>query len=177
MAAGTYFIAGGGFKVCGSAILNAPNVMIYNTNDQVGATVYRALGQVLLNTSGSVTLGPQTTGTYAGMTIFQNRSLVKNTSDVCDKKAKDMSTYGQANPDWDIGFASMGSSGVNGSLGSVTGTIYAANDRALFTDQVSGTSKIAVLTGCIYVNGATSTFDFDTSKLYGNGLAFLSQSG
>jgi hypothetical protein len=172
MAAGTYIIAGGGFKVCGSAILNAPNVMIYNTNDQVGATVYKALDQVLLNTSGAVTLGAQTTGTYAGMTIFQNRSLVKNTTDSCDSKAQDTKV-----DDWDIGFASMGATGANGSLGSVTGTIYAANDRALFTDMVSGTSKIAVLTGCIYVNGATSTFDFDTSKLYGNGLTFLSQSG
>ena len=71
----------------------------------------------------------------------------------------------------------MASSGANGALGSVTGTIYAANDHALFTDKVSGTSNLAVMTGCIYIDGSTSTFKFDTSGLYGNGLTFLSQSG
>jgi hypothetical protein len=43
----------------------------------------------------------------------------------------------------------LASTGANGALASVTGTIYAANN----------------------------TFDFDSSGLYGNGLAFLSQSG
>ena len=57
MSAGTYIMAGGGFRVCGASTLSAPNVMIYNTNDQVGATVYQAIDQVLLNTTGSVTLG------------------------------------------------------------------------------------------------------------------------
>jgi hypothetical protein len=71
----------------------------------------------------------------------------------------------------------MASSGANGPLGSVTGTIYAAHDRALFTDKVSGTAKLAVMTGCIYIDGSTSTFDFDAANLYGNGLTFLSQSG
>jgi len=33
------------------------------------------------------------------------------------------------------------------------------------------------MTGCIYVDGATSTFNFDSAGLYGNGLTFLSQSG
>ena len=67
--------------------------------------------------------------------------------------------------------------GANGPLGSVTGTVYAAQDRALFTDKVSGTSKLAIMTGCIYVDGSTSTFNFDRTGLYGNGLTFLSQSG
>ena len=50
-------------------------------------------------------------------------------------------------------------------------------EHALFTDKVSGTSNLAVMTGCIYIDGSTSTFKFDTSGLYGNGLTFLSQSG
>src|SRR5262249_38681707 len=124
-----------------------------------------------------VTLGAQTTGTYAGMTIFQNRSLVKNTTDDCDHKSQPGANATEGNPDWDIGLAAMASTGANGPLGSVTGTIYAANDRPLFADEVSGTAEVAVMTGCIYVDGSTSTFDFDATKVYGNGLTFLSQSG
>ena len=106
------------------------------------------------------------------MTIFQNRSLVYDTNaNSCDSKAQDSQI-----DEWDIGFASMASSGANGALGSVSGTIYAANDRALFVDAVSGTANLAVMTGCIYIDGSTSTFNFDTSGLYGNGLTFPSQS-
>jgi hypothetical protein len=145
--------------------------MIYNTNDQVGATVYQAMDQVLLNTTGSVTLGPQDSGQYAGMTIFQNRALVLNPN-TCDSKSNN-----DRIEQWDIGFASMASTGANGPLGSVSGTIYAANDRALFVDLVSGTANLAVMTGCIYIDGATSTFDFQSTGLYGNGITFVNQSG
>jgi hypothetical protein len=72
----TFIIAGGGFRVCGAANLHAPHVMLYNTNDQVGVTVYDAIDQILLNTNRTVTLGRQTTGTYAGMTIFQDRTFL-----------------------------------------------------------------------------------------------------
>src|SRR5262249_23141511 len=101
-----------------------------------------------------------------------NRSLVLDGAKDCDTKAQDTQ---QA--EWDIGLVSMASPGASGALSSVTGTIYAANDRALFTDKVSGTSTLAVMTGCIYIDGSTSTFNFDSSKLYGNGLTFLTQSG
>jgi hypothetical protein len=70
-----------------------------------------------------------------------------------------------------------GDHGANGLLGSVSGTIYAAHEHAMFTDFVSGTANLAVLTGCICVEGSTSTFNFDGAGLYGNGLTFISQSG
>ena len=72
--------------------------------------------------------------------------------------------------------SSMGSSGANGALGSVSGTIYAPDDGALFADAVSGTATLAVITGCIYIDGSTSTFDFSPDQLYGNGVTLLSQS-
>ena len=73
----------------------------------------------------------------------------------------------------------MASSGANGALAtSVTGTIYAPNDHALFTDKVSGTwapgrdDRLR-----LHRRASTGAFNFDASGLYGNGLTFLRQSG
>src|SRR5262249_52714220 len=68
LTSGTYIMAGGGFRVCRAAKLTAPNVTIYNTNDDAGGS---PLDQVQINTIGSVTLGPQLTGLYQGLTIYQ----------------------------------------------------------------------------------------------------------
>jgi hypothetical protein len=64
LATGTYVMAGGGFFVCGGATVNAPNVLIFNTSDTISGTTYAALDQIQVDTSGSVTLGAQTTGLY-----------------------------------------------------------------------------------------------------------------
>ena len=44
----------------------------------------------------------------------------------------------------------------NGELGSISGTIYAPHQYAIFgdDDNVSGRANLAVLTGCIRINGA-----------------------
>jgi sorbitol-specific phosphotransferase system component IIA len=80
MEQGQYIMAGGGFHVCGSMSLDAPNVLIYNTNDPSSpATTYGKVGQVEINTTGTVTLGPQTLDQdplYAGFTIFGDRGQV-----------------------------------------------------------------------------------------------------
>ena len=47
------------------------------------------------------------------------------------------------------------------------GTIYAPAQDALFADQISGTANLAVITGCIFIDGATSTFEFNPSELFG----------
>ena len=62
LATGTYISAGGGFRVCGLASLSAPNVLIYDTKDPTTTTGYGAFDQVLLNTNGNVSLGPQVVG-------------------------------------------------------------------------------------------------------------------
>ena len=46
----------------------------------------------------------------------------------------------------------MASTGTNGALGSVSGTIYAPKARSLF-DDVSGTGNIALMTACILIDG------------------------
>jgi hypothetical protein len=77
---GEYIMAGGGFHVCGNMALDAPEVLIYNTNDPSSpGTTYGKVGQIEINTTGTVTLGPQTKDEdplYAGFTIFGDRAQV-----------------------------------------------------------------------------------------------------
>ena len=135
------------------------------TIDEMTVTGNGALGQIDLDTSGTVRLGPMTTGDYAGMTIFRDRPH-SDPNDACDGKS--------GNPnEWDIAFQSMGSAGpISGALGSVSGTIYASAFQSDFGHSVSGVANLAIITSCIYINGATSTFNFipgPGSKLFGIG--------
>jgi hypothetical protein len=159
---GTYIMAGGGFFVCGSANLSAPQVMIYNTADPTVGTGAGALAQISLFTLGSVNLGPPLTGLYEGLTIFQDHQHEFDAADSCNTK----STAGSST--WDVALVAMASTGANGSLGSVSGSIYAHDstntpNRDDFGDEVSGTTTMAVMTDCIFIDGANSTFNFATS--------------
>jgi Tfp pilus assembly protein PilX len=177
MAAGTYIIAGGGLRVCGSSTLSAPNVMIYNTNDPTQSTGNGALDQIELDTTGSVSLGPQLSGVYQGLTIYQNSSLALDTADSCDSRDNvSVPNQTQINK-YDIALISMASSGTNGALGSISGSLYAPANRAVFADEVSGTANLAVLTSCIVINGSNSTFAFDPAGLFGTGWDIGPQSG
>jgi hypothetical protein len=178
LTAGTYVMAGGGFHVCGLSVLSAPDVMIYNTQDPTNTSRYGAIDQVELNTTGSVTLGAQDSGLYKGLTIFQDGNLEVardryGSNDTCDTKSKSADTT-PPNPgdvtEWDIALVSMASSGAGGALGSVSGTIYAPSNRAMFADSVSGTADLAVLSGCIFIDGSTSTFAFTPDKHFGVGV-------
>jgi hypothetical protein len=179
MAPGTYIMAGGGFFVCGSSTLSAPNVMIYNTQDPTNTAGSGAFDQIELNTTGSVALGPQTTGSYRGLTIFQDPALILTASTVtCDSKMNYSGTPSQSYiSQWDIALVSMASTGSNGALGSVSGTIYAPANRSVFGDAVSGTANLAVLTSCMVIGGVSSTFNFQDSGLFGVGLGNVSQWG
>jgi hypothetical protein len=161
LAPGTYVMAGGGFRVCGSSTLTAPNVTIYNTRDPEHMSGSGAIDQVEIDTSGGVTLGPPTSGPYTGLTIFQDGALTVADNN-CDPKSKDSSV-------WDVALLDMASSGPNGQLGSISGTIYAPHKHAMFADSVSGRANLAVFSGCIYVNGGNSTFDYKASGLFGVG--------
>jgi hypothetical protein len=176
MAAGTYIIAGGGFRVCGASNLSAPNVLIYNTQDPSShaAGTAGALDQFELNTTGSVSLGPQTSGAYKGLTIAQDPSLALDTADDCNSR-DNVSTPNQTQINkYDIALISMASIGgaspptPSGALGSISGSLYAPANRSVFADEVSGTGNLAVLTSCIVINGSNSTFAFNPSGLFGS---------
>ncbi len=131
---GTYIMAGGGFRVCGASALSAPNVMIYNTQDPTSPTGNGALDQIELNATGSVNLGPQTSGVYQGLTLYQDPSLALAAAQTCDSR-NNVTTPAQAQINsYDIALMSMGSSGAGGALGSISGSVYAPANRADFVD-------------------------------------------
>ncbi len=155
---GVYIMAGGGFSVCGAGSVSAAKgVLIYNTNDPTQPTGNGALGQVNINTSGNVHLGPMTDGIYAGLTIFQDRALTLVPGTACNGKTGNPSQ-------WDIALQSAAPLPTSGELGSISGTIYAPHLRADFGDSMSGTANLAVVTSCIYINGANSTFNFNPTN-------------
>jgi sugar lactone lactonase YvrE len=69
--AGTYIIEGGGLTVTGNASINGSGVMIYNGGSSYpggGGT----FGGITLSGNGSFNLSAQTSGTYAGVLVFQS---------------------------------------------------------------------------------------------------------
>ena len=161
LAAGTYIMAGGGFSVCGSSTLSAPDVLIYNTQNATNTAGAGAIDQVKLNTTGSVSLGAQATGRYAGLTIFEDRTLsVAGSASKCDAKSKNVDLT-------DIAFVSTATTGANGKLGSISGTIYAPGLRAMYSDYMGGIANIALMASCISIDGTDSTYDFQDAGLFG----------
>jgi Flp pilus assembly protein TadG len=61
---GVYYINGGGINMSGSSSLSGSGVFIYNTGG----------GAINLSGTGSISLNPMSTGSYAGITVFQDRS-------------------------------------------------------------------------------------------------------
>lgn len=108
LAAGTYIMAGGGFWVCGTSSLSAPDVMVYNTENPPNKTTKDGrLARVVINTKGTVDFGPQNGGQYEGLTVFQNPALsLKSTGGIKDSKCG--STKAE---DADIAFRSLGPNG------------------------------------------------------------------
>ena len=177
LAPGTYIMAGGGFFLCGSSSLSAPNVTIYNTQDPSNLTGAGAIDQILLDTTGSVSLGPQTDGPYQGLVMFQDPTLAVAANVACDQKSSYNTAPSQTQiNEYDIALMDMASSGANGPLGSISGTIYSPAPRADFADGVSGRANLAVISSCILIDGGSSIFDFHQDGLFGVGFN-LSQSG
>jgi hypothetical protein len=74
-AGGIYFINGGGFKSTGASITmdttTSGGVMLYN---EPASTANTELIQITGNASGTVKLSPLTTGPYAGIVLWQDRT-------------------------------------------------------------------------------------------------------
>jgi len=67
MAPGVYYMDGGGFSFTGQGGMSASGVMIYNAPQSTS-------DKITINGSGSITLTPPTSGTYTGISIFQDRA-------------------------------------------------------------------------------------------------------
>ena len=61
---GMYYINGGGINLTGSSGITGNGVFIYNTGS----------GAINLSGTGTISLNPMTSGTYQGITVFQDRS-------------------------------------------------------------------------------------------------------
>ena len=61
---GVYYINGGGINMSGSSSISGNGVFIYNTGG----------GAINLSGTGNISLNPMSSGTYAGITVFQDRS-------------------------------------------------------------------------------------------------------
>ena len=89
---GTYYIKNGDLSMTGNSTLTGNGVTIY------------AERQISMTGNGAITLSPPTTGTYTGLTIFQDRTATNQT----------ISLTGNANTN-------------------ITGTVYAANNTVSLT--------------------------------------------
>ncbi|MHC5544727.1 hypothetical protein ACYOEI_41370, partial [Singulisphaera rosea] len=69
---GIYIIAGGGFTVAGSASVSGTGVTIYNTNAAFPGSG-GAYGAFTVSGSGTVSLTSPSSGSYAGVLLFQDR--------------------------------------------------------------------------------------------------------
>ena len=76
MNSGIYIIEGGGFSISGDASVSGTGVTIVNAGSKY-PTTGGTYGSISLSGSGSYNLTPPTTGTYAGIVIFQPRDNTK----------------------------------------------------------------------------------------------------
>jgi hypothetical protein len=72
MSPGIYIIAGGGFSVANSASVTGNGVVIYNAGSNFPNSG-GSFGGISLGSSGTINLSAPTSGTYAGILIFQSR--------------------------------------------------------------------------------------------------------
>ncbi len=74
---GTYIIEGGGLSVSGNGSISGSGVLIVNAGSNYANGPGGAYGSISLSGNGSYKLTPMTTGTYAGIVIFQTRDNSK----------------------------------------------------------------------------------------------------
>jgi hypothetical protein len=106
MAPGIYYMDGGGFSFAGNGALNAQGVMIVNAPQSANDTIS-------INGNGAVNLSPITTGIYAGISLWQQRTST-NTIQVTGNGGQTITgTFYTAH-----GTLSVGGNGTNNVIGS-----------------------------------------------------------
>jgi Bacterial Ig-like domain (group 3)/Right handed beta helix region len=73
---GVFIIEGGGFSISGNASVSGTGVTVFNAGSKY-PTTGGTYGSISLSGNGSYNLTPPTSGTYAGMVIFQSRDNTK----------------------------------------------------------------------------------------------------
>jgi len=114
---GIYYLDGG-LDLSGQASISGTGVMIYATN-----------GSITLTGQGSVSLSPSTTGTYQGVSIFQDRS---SSADISIKGNGNLSITGLFyTPSADVTLVGNGGVDASGNPSDVIGSEFIANNLTL----------------------------------------------
>ena len=79
LSSGVYIVEGGGFSVSGNATVTGSGVMIVNVGGNYPSSG-GSYGGISLSGNGSYSLSPQSSGTYAGIVIFQPKDNTKGLS-------------------------------------------------------------------------------------------------
>jgi hypothetical protein len=116
---GIYYMEGGGFSATGNVSVTGSGVMIYNAPNSSSDTI-NLTGNTVLN------LSPMTSGTYAGITIFQARAST----------------------------AAVSLTGNSGSK--ITGTIYAAGAAVDLTGNTNTQIGSQYITSSLDITGNSS---------------------
>jgi hypothetical protein len=131
-APGIYYLKGGGLVMSGgSSSFTANGVMFYNAPGSNGTT-----GNITVSGGGSVVQSPPTTGTWAGMSIFQDRTTTPT-------------------------LTLSGGSGWN-----FTGTVYAAKAHVDVSGGSGATMGSQYVTDTLTLSGSSTFNDIDPSKGY-----------
>jgi Flp pilus assembly protein TadG len=135
MASGLYYIQGGSFTVANGATLTGSGVTIYIDNGG---------GSISFQGGTTTTLTPQTSGTYAGIVYYQNRS------------SSTAPTFG------------------NGSTVNLKGTFYAAGASLTFNGGMSYSqlSSQMVVKDINISNGSSITVPYSSSSVAGTSSPF-----
>jgi hypothetical protein len=131
MAAGVYYIAGGGFSMSGSASVTGSGVTIYSTSGAKSGVsgCSTAFGAFSISTSGSVNLSAPTSGALEGILIFQDRSINSGTA-----------------------------STLSGSSNTVlNGAIYLLHSPLTFTGNSSSSQYLVLVTDKLTISGSSTT--------------------
>ncbi len=119
LAPGIYYLEGGGFSTTGNITINGAGVMIYNAPSSASDSI-SFTGNTILN------LSPMTTGSYAGLTIFQSRTST-------------------------VPVSIVGNQGSN-----LTGTIYAADAPVSITGNTNTQIGSQFIASTVNITGNTS---------------------
>jgi Flp pilus assembly protein TadG len=155
----------------GDAVYNAAGDTFTQTVTTPAGT---NVGPVTLQTSGPVLLSPPTSGTFGGLTIFQER-----TSNLTITIDPGTSAANSPVPDCPGGFMNADLSGFAGwkggcgSIGGLRGTVYAAHDDALVLIDAGGLAFLQVMAGKIEIDsGANARFGYN-APFFANGQIHL----
>ena len=95
MSGGIYIILGGGFSVSNTASIAGNGVMIFNAGSEYPSTG-GTYGSITLSSTGTYNLSPATSGTYAGVVLFQPPDNTKSVSASANAKGITGTIYAPA---------------------------------------------------------------------------------